>query len=257
MIRRGVLIILMLIATIALHSPPVVTAEKLDPYTIQEVFSRFPFAEVISLDGGEGWGLLYADVYGKLHLLRSTPKGWKLEWELANLASKIRKFFVTDIEQDGFDEIVVVTMNGRILVYSMDDYSNLWENIEDKFTRIAAMEIENIDNDPQLEFIILADGYLYIFDGRNKSRQWVSERELEAIEIVVDNVDEDDQLEIILNTGFVIDTKFFNVELELGKPFGERITVFDINNDGYPEVIGEDPDYSLRIFDIYAKREVW
>ena len=33
--------------------------------------------------------------------------------------------------------------------------------------------------------------------------------------------------------------------------------VCDMNNDGYPEVVGEFSDYSLRIFDVYAEREVW
>jgi len=119
------------------------------------------------------------------------------------------------------------------------------------------MEIADIDGDPQPEFIILADRRIYVVDGLNKSRQWTSEREFDATEIVIDNVDKDDQMEIILNTGIVIDTRFFNIELEWDKLFGERIMVFDMNNDGYPEVIGEFSDYSLRIFDIYAQREVW
>jgi hypothetical protein len=229
----------------------------LDPYELQEAFSQFPFAKVIPLDDGEAWGLMYADVYGKLHLFRSTEKGWRFEWELTNLGSKIRKFFVDDIALDGRLEIIVVTVNGRILIYRMDDYVNVWENIEDKFSRIAAMEIANIDTDPQLEFIVLADRHLYIFDGVTKGRQWVSEREFDATEIIIDNVDKDDQLEIIFNSGIVLDTRFFNVELEWDRSFGDRIMTFDMNSDGYPEVIGEFSDYSLRIFDVYAQREVW
>ncbi|MCI0481557.1 MAG: hypothetical protein L0213_08225, partial [Candidatus Dadabacteria bacterium] len=78
-----------------------------------------------------------------------------------------------------------------------------------------------------------------------------------ASEIVVANMDKDDQLEIVLNSGIVIDSKFRNIEVEWDKPFGDRIIVFDMNNDGYPEVIGEFSDYSLRIFDVYSEREVW
>ena len=58
-------------------------------------------------------------------------------------------------------------------------------------------------------------------------------------------------------TGIVIDSKFYVIDLEWDKPFGERISTFDINNDGIPEVIGEFSDYSLRIFDVHAQREVW
>ena len=232
-------------------------SSQLDPYTMQQVFCRFPFAQVIPLDSLGGWGIMYADTYGKLHLLRATPRGWKLEWELTNLGAKIRKFFVRDLNGDGTMDIIVATVNGRILVYGMGSYQNLWENLEDNFTNITAIEVANVDTDPQLELVYVADSRLYIVDGVSKSRQWVSERRFEAVEIVVDNVDKDEQPEIILNTGIVFDSRFLNVEVEWEKPFGDRIMTFDMNNDGYPEVIGEFADYSLRIFDVYARREVW
>jgi hypothetical protein len=230
-------------------------AGGLEPYSVQETFCPFPFAKVIPL--ADGWGVVYADTYGKLHVLRYTEKGWRLDWELTNLGAKIANFLVDDIEGDGSLELIVATVNGRILIYSMDDYSYIWENLEMRFENISTMEIANIDADPQPEFIVLAQKHLHIIDSMNKGRQWTSTREFEASEIVVENVDKDDQLEIILNTGVVLDSRFYNVEVEWDKPFGERIIVYDMNNDGYPEVVGEFSDYSLRIFDVYAEREVW
>ena len=230
---------------------------QLDPYTMQEVFCRFPFAQVVPLDSLGAWGLLYADTYGKIHLLKATPRGWKLEWEVTNLGAKIRKFFLRDLDADGVMEVVIATVDGRILVYSMDSYQNIWENLEDNFTSISAIEVANVDNDPQLEFVFIADSHLYIVDGSSKSRQWVSQRAFEASEIVIDNVDKDEQPEIILNSGFIIDSRFLTIEVEWVKSFGDRIILFDMNNDGYPEIIGEFADYSLRIFDVYARREVW
>jgi len=231
--------------------------KQIDPYTMQEVFCRFPFAQVIPLDSVGAWGIMYADAYGKLHLLKATPKGWKLEWEVTNLGAKIRKFFVRDVDANGLPEIIIATVTGRILVYGMEAYQNTWENLEDNFTSIEAIEVANVDDDPQLEFVYLADGRLYIVDGISKSRQWVSQRTFGAIEIAVDNVDKDPQMEIILNSGVIIDSRFYNVEIEWGKPFGDRIALYDMNNDGIPEIIGEFADYSLRIYDVYARREVW
>jgi len=230
---------------------------QLDPYTMQEVFCRFPFAQVVPLDSLGAWGLLYADTYGKIHLLKATPRGWKLEWEVTNLGAKIRKFFLRDLDADGVMEVVIATVDGRILVYSMDSYQNIWENLEDNFTSISAIEVANVDNDPQLEFVFIADSHLYIVDGSSKSRQWVSQRAFEASEIVIDNVDKDEQPEIILNSGIIIDSRFLTIEVEWDKPFGDRIVLFDMNNDRFPEIIGEFADYSLRIFDVYARREVW
>ena len=249
--------VLVLLAVFLLPLPRQVSSEEIDPYDLLEAFGRFPFAKVIPLDNGNAWGMIYADVYGKVYLKRWTSKGWKREWELTNLGSKVRKFFVLDVEGDGMMDIVIATVSGRILIYSMDGFVNTWENIEDNCTSIEAIEISNIDGDPQMEFILIANGKLFIIDGLDKSCQWKSEREFKAVEIVIADVDSDDALEIILNTGIVIDSRYHNIELEWNKPFGDRITVFDMNNDGYPEVIGEFTDYSLRIFDIYSEREVW
>lgn len=250
----GVVSLVLIVLTINLWADE---KEKLDPYVMRDVFSRFPLAKVVPLDNGKAWGLMYADTEGILYLNRATKKGWKMEWQLTSLNSKIRRFFFCDIEDDGIYEIIVATTNGRILIYSTKGYSNLWENLEDHFTSLNAIDVSNIDSDPQLEFIFLADGLLYVYDGISQSRQWVSSRKFEASELIVENVDDDDQLEIILNTGVVIDTKFMTIEVEWDRPFGERITVFDMNNDGFQEVIGEFSDYSLRIFDVYSRREVW
>jgi hypothetical protein len=255
--RTKMIVFLVLMLAFTTATSRTARSGEVDPYVMQEVFCRFPFAQVIPMDSLGGWGLIYADTYGKLHLLKSTPKGLKLEWELTNLGVKIRKFFVRDVDANGVPEIVIATVNGRILVYSTETYQNVWENLEDNFSSIQAMEVANIDADPQLELVYIADGRLYIVDGMSKSKQWVSQQSFDAIEIIVGNVDKDEQMEIILNSGIIIDSRFFNIEVEWDKPFGDRIMLFDMNNDGIPEIVGEFADYSLRIYDVYARREVW
>lgn len=236
---------------------PGCASAQVDPYELQDAFGRFPFARVLPLDNGNAWGLIYVDVYGKIYIKRATNRGWKREFEITNLGAKVKKYDILDLDQDGILELVIATMAGRILIYRLDDYTNTWENIEDDFTSIEAFDIADVDRDPQMEFIVLANGTIYIIDSVDKSRQWISERKFTATELIVANVDKDEQKEIILNTGIVLDSKFYIVDLEWDKPFGERISTFDINNDGIPEVIGEFSDYSLRIFDVYAQREIW
>jgi len=252
-------LIVLLVSMLAFASPEAFSTGKEDAecYMMQEVFCRFPFAQVIPLDSLGGWGLIYADTYGKLHVLKATPKGWKLEWELTNLGVKIRKFFVRDLDADGVPEIIVATVSGRILVYDTETYQNLWENLEDNFSSLQSIEVADVDADPQLEFVFIADGRLYIVDGMSRCNQWASQQSFDAAEILVGNVDKDPQMEIVLNSGIIIDSRFYNVELTWEKPFGDRMMLFDMNNDGIPEIVGEFADYSLRIYDVYARREVW
>jgi len=232
-------------------------SEELDPFRIKQIFDPFPNVQVVPLDNGEAWGLMYADIYGKIYLKRATGDGWKREWELTSLGAKIKRFFVLDLDGNGVIEIIVATAGGKILIYDMQTYSNIWENVEMNFKEISAIDIANVDDDPQYEFIVLADNKITIIDGVNKNQQWTSSREFKADEMLVDNVDEDEQKEIVLNTGIVIDSKFYNVELEWQKAFGERIIAYDINNDGNKDIIGEFSDYSIRVFDVQGRREVW
>lgn len=234
-----------------------VLSEELDPFRIKQIFDPFPNVQVVPLDNGEAWGLMYADIYGKIYLKRATGDGWKREWELTSLGAKIKRFFVLDLDGNGVIEIIVATAGGKILIYDMKDYSNIWENVEMNFKDISAIDIANVDDDPQYEFIVLAENKITIIDGVNKNQQWTSAREFKADEMLVDNVDEDEQKEIVLNTGIVIDSKFYNVELEWQKAFGERIIAYDINNDGKKDIIGEFSDYSIRVFDVQGRREVW
>jgi len=259
MMKKILILAVVLIMTVLFNGQvSELCAVELDPYEMLDAFSRFPFARIIPLDNGSGWGVIYADVNGKVFLNRWSGDSWKREWELTNLGARVRKFFITDVEPDNSPDIVIATVAGRLLIYSMEGYVNLWENIEDDYTSIEAVEMTNIDSDPQQEIVMIANGTLIIIDALDKSIQWKSERKFEGVsEIVVADMDADDQLEIVLNTGIVIDSKFRNIELEWAESFGERIMVFDMNNDGYPEVIGEYSDYSLRIFDVYREREVW
>ena len=69
-------------------------------------------------------------------------------------------------------------------------------------------------------------------------------------------IDDDDQLEIILNTGHIVDSKFLTLEsAHIGSgAFGLKMRLLDVNGDGYPEIIGETALFALKIYDIYAQR---
>jgi hypothetical protein len=222
---------------------------------IEKLAVRYKFFVTIEPKGDEPGRFVYAD-NDHIHVYHIRSDEIEEDWMQA-LGTRASALFTTDIEHDGSMEIVVGTRNGRVLVYSTTNYDVLWENLQDRFESVEAIVSADIDRDPQEELIILAEGILYVFDGVSKAIEWQSLREFEAQEIILGNVDDDPQLEIILNSGFIIDSNFFSVEFEADARFGDRIKLLDINNDGYPEIIGETPDFTLRVFDVYAQREIW
>ncbi|MFH1755115.1 MAG: hypothetical protein ABIA59_05375 [Candidatus Latescibacterota bacterium] len=229
----------------------------MDTEELARLTNRFPFAIVLEGSGGESARFIYANINQNIHIYRIDKGKLKLEWETTNLGSRITSIFIRDIYQDGGDYLVIATAAGRILIYGMDNYDLIWENLQDRFGQIECMTSGNIDQDPQHELIFIADTYLYIYDSLNKSLEWQSQKGFSAQEILVANVDDDEQKEIILNTGLILDARFYNIELQAEKKFGDRMSLIDINSDGFPEIIGELSNFSLRIFDVYAERELW
>ena len=56
-------------------------------------------------------------------------------------------------------------------------------------------------------------------------------------------------MEIVLNTGAVIDSQSFDLEWE-GPNYGDHIKLVDLDGDGVLEVLGQSGDRILRVYDI-------
>jgi hypothetical protein len=183
----------------------------------------------------------------------------ELDWETASLGSAVTALLVTDLFYDGTKEILVATARGRFLVYDATTYDRLVENFTEPFESISCLTSANIDGDPQQELIFIGDNRLNIYDTKSRGREWRSQTAYQATEIVLGNVDDDPQPEIILNTGAIIDSRFYTLESSsvLNGVFGTRLRLLDMNGDGYPEILGEMPGFALKVYDVYAQREIW
>lgn len=225
--------------------------------TLEEITLKFPFALQVGTPGSDDHKFLYADYQTHVHVYRIEDGQLELDWETTNLGSRVTSLLVSDLYADGRKKLAVSTAGGRIVFYEMDDYSQAWENLQDPFDRVQYMVAYNLDDDPQQELVFIADNRLHIYDSLNKNFEWQSQSEFEAGQIVIGNVDDDEQPEIILNTGVIIDSRFYNIEFQADNAFGDRISLLDINGDGVPEIFGELLDFNLKVFDIYAERDVW
>jgi hypothetical protein len=233
-----------------------VSANGADLNGIKRLAHQFKFFISLEAEGDKPARFLYAD-QGHMHVYTLEEGEAEIEWDTENLGGRASALFVSDLDVDGTKEIVVATTNGRILVYDTNRYDLLWENLQDRFESVECMISADIDRDPQEELIFIANSTLYIYDGLSKAVEWQSHEEYTAQEIILGNVDDDEQMEIILNTGYVIDSRFYNVEFHAEDRFGDRIRLMDMNNDEFPEIIGELSDFTIRIYDIYAERELW
>jgi hypothetical protein len=225
--------------------------------TIGELTKRFPFAIELGTPGGDQHRLIYADYRTHIHVYKEKDGALELDWETTNLGSRVTSMFVADLFADGRQKLAVSTAAGRIILYGLDEYDLVWENLQDPFDRVQYMTAANLDDDGQQELVFIANGFLYIYDSLNKNIEWQSQATFDARQIVIANVDDDEQLEIILNTGAIIDSRFHSIEFQADNAFGDRISLFDLDGDGIPEIIGEYGDFNLKVFDIYAQREIW
>lgn len=202
---------------------------------------------------------MYSDIAAHIHVYVVKNGRSELDWETASLGSAVTSLFVTDLVYDGNKEIVVATARGRFLVYDEKTYNKISENFTEPFTTISCMTSANIDGDPQQELIFIGDNYLNIYDTKSRGREWRSGVSYQASEILLGNVDDDPQPEIILNTGAIIDSRFYTLESSslLNGVFGTRLRLLDMNGDGHPEILGEMPGFALKVYDVYAQREIW
>ena len=206
-----------------------------------------------------------ADDAPHIHVYSVEGERATLVWEITDLGSPVSALFVRDLNKDGEQEILIATQAGRIMAYDADGYHALFENFQETFTRIPCLITANIDQDKQEEVIFIGQPegedrpFLFAYDSHTQLFEWKSSRSFDATEMLIANVDDDEQLEIILNTGYIIDSQFYTQEPgKVGTAgFGRNIYLLDINGDGFPEVIGEIGGYSLKVYDLYSQRELW
>jgi hypothetical protein len=228
-----------------------------DAGAFNKMAQKYELAVESGTPGTDDYRFIYSDRSGHVHIYAMDDGVLTLAWEATTLGSRATSLIVCDLYGDGHLKVLVTSVAGRVLIYDLASYELEWENVQQRYTRIDYMAVAQLASDPQLEAVILADDRLFIFDGYNRNLQWSSTTNMVASFIVIGNVDDDPQLELVLNSGIIVDSRFFNIQFQTDQVFGDRLSLADITGDGYPEVFGEFQDRSLRVFDVWRGREVW
>lgn len=223
---------------------------------VRDLTRRFPF--LVEIPGSNPTRYVYADVSQHLHVFSIEGGKSRSHWDTASLGGPIVHLSVADIDADGQTEILVATASGRIHAYSTKDYQLTFQNLQRASVRvISCLTYVNLDDDPALEVAIVADRQLMIFDGATRFLEW-SMPDVNGSMIVAANVDRDPQIEFVVNSGLIIDSNYRNIEERAvtSGGLGERIVLVDVTGDGYPEVIGENAGFPLKIYDLEHRREI-
>jgi len=232
-------------------------ADSADPAALHDAANKFYLTIETGTPGQNDYRFIYADKAGHVHVYSLDGGRLKQDWEATTLGTRATALFATDLYGDGKQKLVVSTQGGRVLIYDLATYELDWENLQTRYVRIDHMLHANLDGDRQQEVVLLADDRIFIFDGYNRNVQWNSTTPFPAKFMVIGNVDDDPQAEIVLNTGQIVDSRFFNIQFQTDQPFGDRLALLDVTGDGYADVVGEFQDRTVRVFDVWRGREVW
>jgi len=185
---------------------------------------------------------------GYLHIIDFGPGGPRLEWQSPNLGSPVRGVLVRDFQGDGRAEIAVYTAGGRLMILDMRSYTVVRESPAFDLPEISYVAAAQLDKDPALELLACGGGKFAVYDGATLFKEWEAPGDVPGEWLAVGDVDGDGQLEVVLNSGYVLDAKFFRIENTLGK-LGERVETLDLDGDGVDEIVAEREDGSVSVFD--------
>ncbi len=234
-------------------------AENYEPFIWRDrahrLADRFePFAAVPHDPQGR---IAYGSPQGRINVLEFVEgQGYRSIWTSPSLATRIPEVQIKDLNGDGFYELIAYNALGTLYIYDVDNFSLVWKTQEGAFRSIEALAVANVDDYEELELLFLSEGVLHIYDGVDFIEEWHSDEIYDATDLVVGEVDGDGELEIVINTGHVLDARTRRLEWESADPFGEHLELADIDGDGRLEVIGGEGS-AITIWDIDERREKW
>jgi hypothetical protein len=200
-------------------------------------------------------GFLHGDTKGVVHLTVADEGQLREKWRSFPLEGQVKEVFGADLDRDGTSEIIAYTTKARIYVWETQSFKLLWESVQEKFKAIQAMLVADVDRDATLELVVCGDNRILYYDGVEFFLEKEGRDAIDPAWMLIADVDGDLVNEIVTNDGYVMDSVTLNIEWSTDG-FGYPISLFDIDNDGIFEVVGQIGG-SVVIFDIEERREIW
>lgn len=222
---------------------------------IGNLSAQYPALSPLPMQESDETSFLYGDTKGIVHHVVWEGERLRDKWKSFPLEGPVRAVFGADLDNDGRYEIVAHTSSSRIYVWETERYELLWESVEERFEGIQALAVADVDGDAAKELIVCANNKLAYYDGVEFFREREGRDFIDPTMMLVADVDGDLTKEIVTNDGYVIDSNSLNIEWATDG-FGNPISLFDLDNDGVDELVGEIGG-SLTFWDLEDRREIW
>jgi hypothetical protein len=243
----GIISVIMATGMLAVHGAGVVPMDCLSEFLDSMDAVATDSGTQLVFYGGEG---------GRIHRLEERD-GELTDVNEVGVPAAVRALSAADLDGNGELELVVFTSDGQLAIHDGASLEAVWRDQDETFASIEALRVANVDQDPPLEILLLADRKLVIYDGSTHFKEWESSEETSATDLLVADVDGDEEDEIVLSSGNVLSTVFFQVEWEAGESFGQELFLIDLDKDGIPEILGRQAYGGLRVFSVRRHEELW
>ena len=209
------------------------------------------------IHGEEGMFFAIGERFGTVQVVKMDARGASRVWKSNQLSGVPQEVITADMDGDQLEDTILCRTNtGKVYAWSMDGYNQEWESLPGEYSTVSCFTTANMDDDQANEIVMLADNRIVYVDGSTYSKQFTSINEYQATQIRCGDVDGDNRVEIVLNSGQVLDSISGDVEWEDESFFG-KIELLDIDGDGIPEVLTENPGGGpLKVFDVDYRAEV-
>lgn len=214
-------------------------------------------AQFEPLHGETGMYFAIGERFSTVQVVKVDSRGAERIWKSNQLDGVPEEVLTADMNGDLLEDTILCrTSNGKAYAWNMDGFDQVWESLVTEYDVISCFTTANVDEDPATEIVMVADGRIVYVDGENFSKQFSSLHEYQATQVRCGDVDGDGRVEIVLNSGQVLDSAGADVEWEDEAFFG-KIELFDVDGDGIPEVLTENPGGGpLKVFDVDYRSEV-
>lgn len=164
---------------------------------------------------------------------------------------------IADIDQNNANEIIVASggfSSGKIWVIDgiTHEMKDSHEFYDQNMGAIFALEIADVDDDGQLEYIAVTQKKVYIINPSGYSIEWNTADLYSATpsNVLVDNIDAGPNKEIVSCKGkIIVIDGLTHQQWETTETFFSAIDLYDFNNDGTKDIVGATTNGTIGIID--------